>query len=469
MTNNEATALRGAARGAALLMGARVALNGAGLTLRSLRKLPSMRVKRSEAEGVASARRARVPMAPMAQLAHLLLGNGALRWALFGALLKLALRRDERSGALRAALGGVLAGVAFRAMPRSYRRGCAIFATTRALEVGTTMGIARGFLPGWFGYGDVVIMVVSSIIVCNGLGFYPAAVEPTYLRFLRIQMGVDTRVYDAFVAMAQEKEIDLDAINDYRGSTGLELLTTARGHLVDDWADAQAFFNRVLYNDKCSTVRDQIGWFSTFYRDAMLRAMPIYAPILAIQLVRLNAKRAAEYALVLSQRVRRGRAGGGSAAARAPRLQLKPLSPLIFRLVKSFLRSSVFLSSYCCWGVLSIGIYNAARGRFSRTTPLVAGGVCGLALLLEHKARRMDLALFVGSKALDIALRLAERSTTLQRRERDFAGWRFVRALADPSLIAIPSMALLAYALAYERSALRRGIFRSAFEFFVDA
>ena len=200
----------------------------------------------------------------------------------------------------------------------------------------------------------------------------------------------------------------------------------------------------------------------------MLRAMPIYAPILAIQLARLNAQRAAEYTLALSRKARRGRAGGGSAAALPP-LQLTPVAPAVARLVLSFLRSSVFLSSYCCWGVLSIGIYNAARGRFSRSTPLVAGGVCGFALLLEHKARRMDLALFVGSKALDIALRLVETSATLQRCERTFAGWSVVRALADPSLLAIPSMALLAHALAHERRALRRGIFRSAFEFFVDA
>ena len=459
-----------AARGALLMWAARVGLNVGGVALRKLlrRRPRSRRIASSSGETVVEVNEVRTEARPAtltAWLTKMALSNGALRWALFGALLKLALQTRRDGGG---AVGGALAGAAFIVLPSDYRRSLAIFAAIRALDTAASivlpskLGQRRfsytGRLPTFGGHSDTIIMVISSAIVCNSLGFYPGAVDPSYLRFLRAQMGVSPEQYDAFIAMVDGKTFDLDKVNAHREAVGVPKLTSNSLHLQSDFGRASKFFNRVVYDDGCYSVMEQLRWLWGFYRAAMWRAAPIYAPILALQLARLFQRRAARG---VAAKLRRRRGGPQVAADLAALPPLRPLHVAVLRPLRGFLRSSFFLSSYCCWGVLMIGVYNALVGKHTRSVGLVSGGFGGLAVLIEAKARRMDLALFVGSKALDIALRLVEESAK-QR------SWRWLQAMVQPDVIAVPSMALLAHALSHDRALLRRGPLLSLFERFIE-
>ena len=82
-----------ACRGAALMYSTRVALNGAVMALRKLRA--QSRKHRSRVKTGNKREQQERTTTTVPQLRRLLIGNGALRWALFGSILKLSLQRER--------------------------------------------------------------------------------------------------------------------------------------------------------------------------------------------------------------------------------------------------------------------------------------------------------------------------------------------------------------------------------------
>ena len=78
--------------------------------------------------------------------------------------------------------------------------------------------------------------------------------------------------------------------------------------------------------------------------------------------------------------------------------------------------SSMFLSTYCTVGVISVvmlrrlGLRRSTAGALAPFSVAGAGAIAGWTVLMEKKSRRVELGLFVWAKACDIFWQLAENS-----------------------------------------------------------
>ena len=143
------------------------------------------------------------------------------------------------------------------------------------------------------------------------------------------------------------------------------------------------------------------------------------------------------------------RGGADAVAKRAP----PPSWVAVFtRLGRDLMLSSTFLAGYCCLAIGMFGVMNRAgltsRGDVlgranARWNGFAAGAFGGAVVAVEHKARRILLALYVGQKAVDVLLRaVAEQAAKpagenfkVRRRARRRAGRA---AAAAPSLRRAP-------------------------------
>jgi len=274
----------------------------------------------------------------------------------------------KRTRAWRAMVAGAAAGPSLLLTgPGSNHTSLAIYILLR----GTTLLVRCGNLPTaapWkrrmlaptrWRHGDVAIMCVSATQLLYSWIVMPSTLPLSYVRFLNKHGGINLNLLDAFREMCSRA--------DEYGLYGGVSLAALRGTLHENFTGSMPC--DIIHPGKTCTVHAL-----TFFPEAYLRALPVYLPVYAIP----------------AALVHRGKL-----------LAPETRNELWLKMALGALRSSAFLALYCtlAWRGVCTGFHIAggASGRVVAASVWLAG----LAVLLEKKSRRMELALYCLSRAVE--------------------------------------------------------------------
>lgn len=274
----------------------------------------------------------------------------------------------RRTAAWRAMVSGALAG------PALLLTGGQQTHTSLSLYVfvrGLVLLIRCGNLPGahplkrkllaptrW-AHGDLALMCLSSVQLSYSWMLLPQTLPPSFVRFLNKHGGKEPHVYEGIREMCSRASAGLPP-----GATPLAALA---GTECANFCGPTA----------CPFLHPGQGCVQhavTFFPASYLRSLPVYFPVYLIPAIMVHRKKLVQ-------------------PGTAPELWRK--------LAVGVLRSSLFLSLFCtlAWG--GVCTSHALGGRTSGA--LFAGScwVGGLSLLSEKPSRRMELALYLFSRAVE--------------------------------------------------------------------
>jgi len=266
----------------------------------------------------------------------------------------------------RGYLAGFLAGISLLWVPKESRKPIIIFAHVRALELQYRMAARRGYVP-CFEDADTLLMSLASASMIHSWLFSPSSLDPSYVKFLSIQVPVPLPIVDALARMQAGLPIDIVALNKIRAEMKVPLLT------IDPLG-----YDKLPPGEIVHPGQTFLRFFTVSFLSGVKKALPVYLPVFTLPVLLF-------YPLSL---------------VKAP---VKTLS----RTLSGVLRSTVFLALYCATGVSTItllrqfGVTYTNLGRFAHISPAIAGFMSGLATLIEKKSRRIELALYVLGKAIE--------------------------------------------------------------------
>ncbi|GAB4820265.1 hypothetical protein N2152v2_007311 [Parachlorella kessleri] len=211
--------------------------------------------------------------------------------------------------------------------------------------------------PTRFEHGDVVLMCLSTVQIAYSWMIKPQTFPPSYQRFLDKQGG---KPPFAYAGMRELASLSAAAPGPHR-------LDALKGTPHQDFCSSIpcSFWHP---GHTCAT------HIPSYWPMAYLRALPVYLPVYLIPALFVHRR-----ALVNP--------------STAPQIWKK--------LAAGILRSSLFLSMYCTLAFAGACIGFRSTGR---TTGAVIAGftwIAGLAVLLEKKSRRMELALYCLSRVVE--------------------------------------------------------------------
>lgn len=303
-----------------------------------------------------------------------------LRWGAFlGSFSGVFVTADEaiaclfghkRTAAWRALVAGALAG------PTLLLTGRNITHTSLALYVllrGITLLIRCGNLPEaarWkrilltptrWPHGDVLLMCISTAQLGYSWIVLPSTLPASYVRFLNKHGGKDIVYLNAVREMCQRYATG----GQYTVSSPLDSLKQTRFKAFSDPIPC-GFLHP---GSSCN------GHTIRFLPEAYARALPVYLPVYIVPAILVHRNK------LLS----------------ADKAALE----LWVKVIKGALRSSAFLALYC-----ALAWRGACTGfQMTKVTsgPIIAAScwVAGLATLAEKKSRRMELALYCSSRAIE--------------------------------------------------------------------
>ncbi|PSC71174.1 hypothetical protein C2E20_5468 [Micractinium conductrix] len=275
----------------------------------------------------------------------------------------------KRTAAWRAMASGALAGPALLLTgTKEAHTSLALYIFIRGLTLLARCGnlpeahpLKRKLLaPMRWPYGGVALMCLSTAQICYSWIALPQTLPSSYVRFLDKHGGKSPRVYAAIREMVQRAAAGPPC------AAAVPLAALAGTELA---GFAGATPCGVLHpHESCN--RHMLSFLPTAY----LRALPVYFPVYVIPAILVHRKRLLQ-------------------PDRAPQLWRK--------IGVGVLRSSLFLSLYCtlAWRGACATFNMAGR----TTGGLIAAGawIAGLAALVEKRSRRMELALYVMSRAAE--------------------------------------------------------------------
>ncbi|KAI3438019.1 hypothetical protein D9Q98_000462 [Chlorella vulgaris] len=329
----------------------------------------------------------------------------------------LAGRRRTREW--RALVSGMLAGPAmlFTGSEQAHTS-LALYVLIRGLTLLVRCGnlpdahpIKRRLLaPTRWRHGDVALMCLSTAQIGYSWIALPQTLPISFVRFLDKHGGKKPHVYAAVREMTNRATFDPAATGPLRSLAGTKL-QHFRGSVPCQF----------LHPHKRCTHHAV-----TFFPQAYLRALPVYFPVYVIPAILVHRKRLLH-------------------PDKAPELWRK--------MTVGVLRSSLFLSLYCtlAWRGACAG-FNLA----GRTTGAVIASSCwvaGLAVLVEKRSRRMELALYCLSRAVEsFALTVA--------------AWGWVRPSSLPRRLDVLMFCLASGAILHcysDHGGERRSVFRTGY------
>ncbi|CAM6126178.1 unnamed protein product [Calypogeia fissa] len=292
-----------------------------------------------------------------------------------------AIGGGRRTAKWRALVAGAVAGPSLLLTGSEMRHtSMAIYIFMRASVLAARCGIKSkrwGSIcwPLTWKHGDTFLMCLSSSQILYAWIMYPKSLPSSYISFLNKHGGKDTSIIHAVKALALKKGLPekLSAVTQHYHSRGVN---------VDLTSDIKLPCQIIHGGQGCEE------HFLSFIKDSYLRSLPVYLPVYLVP------------ALIVH---RQG-------------LFARPL-PLLSKTLLGTARSSLFLATYCasawlwtCW---------LFRGAGQCNPFLVAAGTfpTGLAVLLEKKSRRMELALYCFSRAIESFAICASDSSLLKQRE----------------------------------------------------
>eukprot|EP00252_Welwitschia_mirabilis_P025869 TRINITY_DN8246_c0_g1_i2.p1 TRINITY_DN8246_c0_g1~~TRINITY_DN8246_c0_g1_i2.p1 ORF type:complete len:513 (-),score=84.57 TRINITY_DN8246_c0_g1_i2:234-1772(-) len=275
-----------------------------------------------------------------------------------------ALLGRDRGKRWRTFLAGALAGPSLLLTGfDTQHNSLAVYILMRAAVLASRCGIKSekfGFLckPLTWKYGDVFLMCLSSSQILYSHILKPETLPPSYRAFLLKHGDKNALICEAVKELAIGK-----------GFTTLEELEKYyKGKGMDVKLDPSMKLPCSIIHGNQSCHQHTISFFFS----AIARSLPVYLPVYLIP------------ALIVHRQ----------------RLLKRPV-PL---LVKTFLgtaRSTLFLSVYTASGWMWPCIILRIIGKFNVPLAIVSTFPTGLALFVEKKSRRMEIALFCFARALE--------------------------------------------------------------------
>lgn len=281
------------------------------------------------------------------------------------------------AGTVRAycAVAGIALGASLGVLPGRVgtRSPLALFLFVRALEAGAVLSAKKGWVPK-FEHADTALMMLASAQVCWAWVFQPDTLTPSYLRFMNHHGGQPRPIVDMVAHIhSPPADGDITSIRHIHAA----VLAAPGARPFDPNVPSHALHCEVLHPGGASCS----GHFVSFCLKGFQRAVKVYLPVYLIPLLTFGHKR------LLADPV-------GSLTSSA----------------KGIARSSLFLGSYCGQAWLAVCVL---RQFFGNSNGWIAGYSAGLAggsaVLYEKKGRRLELALYVLSQALESVRRIADR------------------------------------------------------------
>ncbi|KAJ4966191.1 hypothetical protein NE237_018040 [Protea cynaroides] len=270
----------------------------------------------------------------------------------------------RRTARWRALLAGLIAGPSMLLTgPKTQHTSLAIYILMRAAVLASRCGIKSKRFGGickplTWAHGDIFLMCLSSSQILSAYILKQDSLPPSYKSFLNKHGGKDSVILQGIKELANSMPFtNLDGIEKYYKSQG-----------VDIKLDPQMKVPCSIVHGHQSCAEHVISFFVQAYR----RALPVYFPVYFIP------------ALIVH------------------RLDLlKRRYTILGKGLLGTARSSLFLSAYCSsawmWTCLLFRIFNRCD------IPTVALGTfpTGLALAIEKKSRRIEIALYCFSRAIE--------------------------------------------------------------------
>lgn len=254
-------------------------------------------------------------------------------------------------------LAGGAAGLAIFFLPRPARLPLALFMCVRALEVLGRVAERRGLVPN-VPHVDAALMSVASAQVLWTWLFNREALTPSYRRFLDVQGGKPREALQGLQDLFTRGAVDAVSVNAMRARLGAKPLPAA----------ALRSSCQVLHplDASCSAS------FAQFWIRAFVRALRVYLPVYVVPALLFGFKRCLHAPL-----------------------------PTVRHVAVGVARSAAFLASYCSMGYGGVCLQENVVQARHHLVGAFAGALCGVTVMLEKKARRIELALYVLSHALE--------------------------------------------------------------------
>ena len=278
----------------------------------------------------------------------------------------------------RGAAAGFMSGlVSLAYLPPSMRRSIILFSVVRAFEIACMIGAKRKVLPS-LEHGDTALMSLASAFMIYTWLFHPKALDPSYVHFLSRQVQVPTIVVRAMASGQAGLPLE-----------NLEALNAARVAMAPKGTVVPLLTDPLMYDAPHLSAAEKAGMILhpgqsflqfavKYFINGLRNAAPVYVPVYAVPLLLFSRKR----------------------------LMKDPLNTLKGAMMGAS-RSTLFLATYCTFGIgfMSVGRRLGLRydtiGSFAKIVPFLCGAVAGLATLIEKRSRRIELALYVMSKAVE--------------------------------------------------------------------
>jgi hypothetical protein len=209
-------------------------------------------------------------------------------------------------------------------------------------------------------------MCAASASMLHSWIYHPKTLDAAYVGFLQKQSQKSSAVRQMLGDIFAGKPIDLALLNKERAQLNQPLLTSA--------TDYDALPTRVLLHPDASGLVNT----ARFFAKALAFAVPVYLPVFSVPILLFY-----------------------------PQLLLKRPVETARRVLEGVARSSLFLSLYTTGGfntiilLRNLGVTYASAGRAAHLVFAFAGVVGGASTFVEKKSRRIELALYVLTKALE--------------------------------------------------------------------
>ncbi|KAH7278270.1 hypothetical protein KP509_38G033500 [Ceratopteris richardii] len=269
----------------------------------------------------------------------------------------------QRTAGWRAFVAGAMAGPSLLLTgPDVQHTSMAIYILLRAAVLAARCGIKSEqfgwlFRPFAWQHGDVALMCLSSSQILSAWILKPESLPSSYISFLNKHGGKDKSVINSLRDIAfSDQGRHFDIVRKFYKSMNM---------------DAPLDSN---INTTCSVIHANQGCLShfiSFLGQAYLRSLPVYVPVYLIPAI-----------IVHRQAILK-----------------KPL-PIFLKTLIGTVRSSLFLSTYCA----SAWFWTCILFRATRCEPAsiaVSTFPTGLAVSIEKKSRRMEIALYCFARALE--------------------------------------------------------------------
>lgn len=274
----------------------------------------------------------------------------------------------------RSAIAGFLAGVSLCFMDKSWHRTLALYMSARMAQLAYNFAKLKGYWHFWgsdWAHGDALLFIISSAQVMYAYVMRPETLPNSYYKFIVRQGPIDEVILQAVRDNCRGKAINLPQVLEYvKAKGGDEALAATQKFLTSDMP--RLIPSRALHPQTSSPIKQTL----TAFIGTSKRIFPVYLTLALIPSIVLR----------FSNFVR----GPGG---------------VVVRSIQSALQSTAFLSVFCSsyMGVICLqrALIEPRKIKDHKLWYYLAGVISSMAILIERKSRRSELALYAFPRAVD--------------------------------------------------------------------